>query len=570
MLHFKINSKIIKNIIMKKKLLIFLLPLSILSCSDLKEEELGQLYREDIEDLLDDPSQDFLARLTSGLYSPMVPNFTERLLFNLQETTTDEVIVPTRFSQGGGSDWYDGGRYVALHTHTWTPEEVTLTNVFNNLQKGIAGSLEVLDILSSNTESQAVKASFAEAQGLLAFYSFYMFDLYGQIPYIDISTSKNVVLFGDDAVNEIDRLLTEAIPYLTDKSGSRSGTKFNKSAAQILLAKLNLNKAVYRDRYADSFTFTNSEMNAVINYSTTVINEGGYSLAPDYFRLFDGDNDNNSATNEIIFAADLQAGVQGNRAFIAMTLSQGVYAANSGGFRGWNGFATLPEFVDTWDVSDPRYFEEHIPQKDGVLAPKDYQLNRGIQIGVQYGAVPVNSENKPSEKGNFRTDANGNYVIEVLRNFIRDNKIIDYTKEVTMKANQEAGARVYKYGYDVPGPGRDDTNMNIPLIRLADAYLMRAEAKLRNGDAFGAMADLNYVRTARGAKNITLISLDILLKERGFEFYWEQQRRTDLIRFSKFNNAYTEKPITNANYRVFPIPRNALAASLLLKQNKGY
>ncbi len=555
---------------MKKKLFIYLLPLVVLACTDLEEEELGQLDREDIENLLSDPSEDFLATLTTGLYGSLIPNFTERLVFNLQEATTDEVIVPTRFTEGGGSDWFDGGRYVTLHTHTWTPEEVTLTDVFNNLQRGIASSLETLDILSSNRENEAVQKSFAEVQGLLAFYSFYMFDLYGQIPYVDIVTAETVVLSGDEAVAEIERLLTEAIPFLNDKNASLSGTRFSKSAAQILLARLNLNKAVYKDRYATSFSFADADMDAVISNTTAVIDEGGYTMAPDYFRLFDGDNDSNSAANEIIFAADLQAGVAGNRAFIAMTLSQGVYAANSGSFRGWNGFATLPEFVDSWDTADPRYFEENIPQEEGVLAPEEYRLNRGIQVGVQYGAVPVDAEDNPTEGGNFRTDANGNYVIEVLTNFLRDNKVVDYTKEVTIESNQEAGARVYKYGYDIPGPGRWDTNMNVPLMRLADAYLMRAEAKLRKGDTAGAISDVNSVRAARGGQNVTAMTLDLMLDERGFEFYWEQQRRTDLIRFGKFNDAYTEKPVTDATLRVFPIPRNALAASSLLQQNPGY
>ncbi len=556
---------------MKRYIVFFALASFVFACSDLEEENLGELNRNDIEALLEDPNEDFLATLTSGLYSPLIPNFTDRLVFNLQEACTDEVIVPTRLSQGGGSDWFDGGRYIALHTHTWTPEEVTLTDVFDNLQRGIASSLELLDILSSNTENELVKRSFAETQGLLAFYSYYMFDLYSQIPYVDLTNGENVVLSGEDAINEIERLLNEAIPLLNNKAASQSGTRFSKAAAQMLLAKLNLNKAVYRDRYEAVFNFTDADMDQVIDVTTAIINEGEYSLATDYFRLFDGDNDMNAASNEIIFAADLQAGVSGNRALIAKTVSQGVFAADGGSFRGWNGFATLPEFVDSWDTTDPRYFEENLPQQPGTVAPSDYKLNRGIQVGIQYGAVPVDADGNPAEGGTFRKDANGDIIIEELRNFLRDNEVVNYSKEVTLETDQRAGARVYKYQYDTPGPGRWDTNINVPILRLADAYLMRAEAKLRkDGDTGGATDDVNIVRNARGASPAMGVDLDALLNERGFEFYWEMHRRTDLIRFGKFNDAYTEKPVTDAIFRVFPIPRNALAASSILQQNQGY
>ena len=559
---------------MKKYSIILFSVLFLFNCSDLEEENLGQLNRADVEKLLENPSQEFLNTLTSGLYGPLVPNFTERLVFNLQEATTDEVIVPTRLREGGGSDWFDGGRYVTLHRHTWGADEATLNDVFNNLQSGIASSLEVLDILSSNSSNAQVQIALAETKGLLAFYAYYMFDLYGQIPFIDVTTSQNQVLSGQAAMDELETLLTEAIPQLSGKDASSGGTRFSQAAAQMLLAKLYLNKAVYDDRYAASFAFNSADLQEVITQTSNVIDNGGYTLASDYFGLFEGDNDVNAASNEIIFAADLQAGVSGNRALRAMTQSQAVFAADAGSFRGWNGFAVTPEFVDTWDTSDPRFFEENLPQEPGTVAPADYRLNRGIQVGIQYGAVPVDAEGNPSEGGTFRRDADGNIIIEELRNFLRDNNVIDYSREIPIdenfQTNQNAGARVYKYEYDTPGPGRWDTNVNIPILRLADAYLMRAEALLRNGDAAGALADVNTVRAARGAAALTSIDLNGMLAERGFEFYWESHRRTDMIRFGTFNGSYTAKSESAATFRVFPIPRNALAASSLLSQNQGY
>ena len=116
------------------------------------------------------------------------------------------------------------------------------------------------------------------------------------------------------------------------------------------------------------------------------------------------------------------------------------------------------------------------------------------------------------------------------------------------------------------------------IVRLADVYMMRAEAKLRKNDAAGALADVNIVRAARTATTppppLTSMSLDILFRERGFEFYWEHQRRTDMIRFGKFEGTWTEKTNSDVKKRIFPIPQTAIdGASNIpgyLVQNQGY
>jgi hypothetical protein len=107
---------------------------------------------------------------------------------------------------------------------------------------------------------------------------------------------------------------------------------------------------------------------------------------------------------------------------------------------------------------------------------------------------------------------------------------------------------------------------------------MRAEARLRKNDAAGALADVNFVRASRTAttpaKPLTSITLDLLFRERGFEFYWEMLRRTDMIRFGKYEGTWTEKTNTDKQKRVFPIPQTAIdGASNLpgyLVQNPGY
>lgn len=544
------------------------------ACADLDEEVFDEVQVSDVEQLLENPSPEFLDNFVASAYAELIPNFSERNYFNLQESTTDLSMTPTRlWVDPSRSDWFDGGRYVTLHRHEWdASNNISVNDVWGFLQGGIAASLEILDAFDTPAalSNAALAPRRAEVQGLLAFYMWSIFDLYSQVPYIDLGTGENTVLSGDEAVQEIASLLNEAIPNLRSKEESNSGHLFSRGAAQTLLARLFLNRTVYLDRYGSGYNFSSEDMNTVISTTTDLINNGGYSLATDYFRLFDGDSDNNSATDELIFTVNLQAGLTGNKAFTAMVMSQGQYAANGGSFRGWNGFCTLPEFVDSWDTTDPRYFEENYPNEPGVIDPADYELNRGLQVGIQYGPVPVDAAGVPTEGGSFRTDENGMLVIEELKNFLRDNQVVDYSRDVAFTSNQWAGTRIFKYEYDTPGPGRWDTDINPVIFRLADVYLMRAEARMRTGDSNGALEDINTVRTARGAASLTSIDLDGMLDERAFEFYAESQRRTDLIRFERFNDPWTEKPVSDVSRRVFPIPINSLASSSNLVQNPGY
>ncbi|MGB5556277.1 MAG: RagB/SusD family nutrient uptake outer membrane protein, partial [Flavobacteriaceae bacterium] len=84
-------------------------------------------------------------------------------------------------------------------------------------------------------------------------------------------------------------------------------------------------------------------------------------------------------------------------------------------------------------------------------------------------------------------------------------------------------------------------------------------------------------RTARPDQTpapLTAIDLDILFRERGFELYWEGFRRTDQIRFGKYEDTWTDKTNADANMRLFPIPQSAIdgASGLegFLTQNQGY
>ena len=186
----------------------------------------------------------------------------------------------------------------------------------------------------------------------------------------------------------------------------------------------------------------------------------------------------------------------------------------------------------------------------------------------------------------FLKCANGKMLVAKLFHDTRNRPTlpVDFTEQIDFSiagSNYNTGYRVSKYEFSRTSvSGRNFGEPDIVILRLADIYLMRAEAKLRKTtpDPVAALADVNVVRGARTAsfpaKPLTAMSLDVLFNERGFEFYWECLRRTDMIRFGKYEGTWTEKSNTDKFKRVFPIPQTAIdGASNLpgyLTQNSGY
>ncbi|MBK8556957.1 MAG: RagB/SusD family nutrient uptake outer membrane protein [Lewinellaceae bacterium] len=138
-----------------------------------------------------------------------------------------------------------------------------------------------------------------------------------------------------------------------------------------------------------------------------------------------------------------------------------------------------------------------------------------------------------------------------------------------------------------PGSHPTFVDTDFPMFRIEDAYLMYAEAVLRGGTGGDAGTALNYVNQVRSrayngpAGNIAAnqLTLDFLLDERAREFYWECQRRTDLVRFGKLTTGTYLWPWKGGVkdgvarpdfYNVFPIPSSDLGANPNLTQNTGY
>jgi hypothetical protein len=538
------------------------------SCSKLEEKVLDESSVSGLS-----PQQQ-AEGIIAPVYAKLEDIFIHTNYFALQEISTDEAILPFR----GGTDWGDNGIYLQLHQHENISSDVNVRNTWNNILIGLSRSVTAINALPANPEPSA-KLFAAEAKGMRAYYNMLLLDLYGVVFVKDDASETSKILRGTEAVEYIKSELLAVEPIVEATTGPG---RITKGAVWGLLARLYMNAAVYKNVYAPTITFSNDDMDKVIEYCNKVISSGQYSLSNDYFSLF---NDNNHSNKELIFAVDQRANLNGHNRLAYFSLSGDQFPLPAyTGANGTDGAAITSDFYRTWvdangtvdpAVADPRFFKQNLPSAAGCVDAAAFNINRGILRGQQYGLIRQN--------GVFVKCADGKMQVDKLFYVTRSKPTmaVDFTEKVDYTvegSNYNTGYRVSKYEFSKTSvSGRNFGEHDIIILRLADIYLMRAEAKLRKGDA-SALADVNLVRAARTvttpAAPLTNITLDLLFRERGFEFYWEMVRRTDMIRFGKYEGVWTEKKNTDVRKRLFPIPQTAIdGASNLpgyLVQNPGY
>jgi len=411
-------------------------------------------------------------------------------------------------------------------------------------------------------------------------------DLYGVVFIKDDASGISKVTRGEDAVKYIEKELLEIEPVLNNTTGPGRVTK---ATVWGLLSRLYLNAAVYRDVYASSFTFKPEDMDKVIQYTDKIITSGEFQFAPEYFSLFD---DKNHTNKELIFAVDQRADLNGHNRLAYFSLSGDQFPLPAyPGANGTDGPGITSDFYRTWvnaygavdpAAADPRFYKQNLSiysnPADSCVEAAQFNINRGILRGQQYGLTK-------NPDGTFKRCPDGKMKVSKLFNVTRARPTlpVEFTEFIDFTvagSNYNTGYRVEKYEFSRGSvSGRNFGEHDIVIVRLADVYLMRAEAKLRKGGGeAAALQDVNTIRAARTARIVppplTSMSLDLLYRERGFELYWEMVRRTDMIRFGKYEGTWTEKNNTDKQKRIFPIPQTAVdGASNLpgyLTQNPGY
>lgn len=474
---------------------------------------------------------------------------TYRGVYDYNTITTDEAIIPIR-----GGNWYDGGFWQDLYLHTWKPSDGALEDTWNYLYMVIVHCNQSIDKIQTYkallTDAQ-VKAWTAEVRALRAMFYWYAMDMWGNIPLIT-SAKQTLADTGQSPRSETFRFivdeLQETAPLLPDRRSNVEGEyygRITRSVAYFLLAKLALNAEVYSDdNWTDgrrpsgseiTFNVGGTELNAwetCIAYCDS-LEQRGYTLEEQRSYNFAVHNEN---SDENIFTIPM------NKTLYA---AQFQYLFRSRHYAHGSAYGTASENGTCATLSTVReyaYGTDSVDVRWGSDFYSDTVYVDGNKVILDDGTPLVY------------------YPLEVEVN-------LTYSPYI-----ETAGARMAKYEVDrtAYNDGKNPDN-DIVLFRYADAVLMRAEAKVRNGQS--GQSDLDAIRNRVGMP-LRPATLANILSERRLELMWEGWRRQDLIRFGLYTSAYDLRPQleneASGYTTVFPIPATALNLNGRLKQNSGY
>ncbi|MEZ4855604.1 MAG: RagB/SusD family nutrient uptake outer membrane protein [Gelidibacter sp.] len=450
-----------------------------------------------------------------------------RLYWSMQELTTDEAII----------GWNDG-TIKDLHSQTWTSGNEFIRTMYSRIMYQVALTNEFLRQttdakLDARGTDDALRAEIhnyrAEVRFMRALTYWHAMDLFGNVPFVTENDPIGAFLPQQiqraDLFNYVESELLDIENTIVPARQNEYG-RADQAAVWMLLAKLYLNAEVYTGtpRYTE-----------VITYTTKIIN-AGYSIAPNpYYQLFLADNDSNGTQSEVIFPITFD----------------GIHTQSYGGMT----------------------FLVHAPV-GGSMVPANYGINGGW-AGIRTTSTFVDQfpgeENSADGRALFYTAGQSKEITNVSA--FNNGYAIEKFRNVDVNGNQ---------GSDATG---DMPDTDFPMFRLADAYLMYAEANLRGGggSAADAVTYINLLReraygNTSGDISQSDLTLDFILSERSRELFWEGHRRTDLIRFGKFSDSgvwpwkgNVAQGVTTEAYRdLMPIPATDLGVNTNLQQNEGY
>lgn len=443
----------------------------------------------------------------SPIYAPMREFIDWGGWWFANEMTGDGTCGPTR-----GSDWDDGGKWRALHQHTWDNNTEAINSMWSRFYNGVIEANKFIEEQQAFGDAEPVKIAVAKAKVLRAYYYYLLIDNYKDVPYVtsylnaELTPSRN---FRQDIFAKITSDIETEAPIIP---ASNTKTGVTKGFAYSLLARLYLNAEVY----TGTPQWAKAEQ-----YADSVILLGQYALESDPMKPFVTNNENSPENIFLIpFDEDTYQGFNLHMRTLHYN-SNLTYNMTAGP---WNGFAVMKDHYDTYDDADKR--------KEGYFL-----------VGQQYAA-----------DGSMIYDQGAGGEALVFDPFI-PALLMDAT--YTAVQIRMSGARVKKF--EIKDGAKDNLSNDFPLFRYADVLLMKAEAMIRqgrNGDEY-----INPIRERAGIEPLSGATLDDLLAERGREFFWEALRRGDLIRFGKFNRAWWEKQASTPDRNTFPIPQWAIDAN---------
>lgn len=528
-----------------------LLAMTLTGCTDLDMSPNSQYTEDPSQNSGVDPMIVVEAKMADVYYH--LAGTLGRRYMEAQCLASDE-FTPLAFAGG----YYDSGTYAHQALHCSSPNDASI-GWYDDVTAGITKANTILEDLGSGASAQMK----APARAIRAYYTWILMDSYGDTPILDKVQAEGSVVprsSRKEVAEWIESELNDIIPALTDDVTENTYGKPTKWMAEALLAKLYINWPVYTaesvDQY-DAATVANPKLDACIAACDEIINSGKFNLGSvDYLHKFSYDN--GWQVEDFIYAIPYDAinrqGMQyaRPRTFKDMkNLLPNVYGSTDKFTQSFGGnMVVTPEFAKLFSL-------------DGDIR------NLSILRGDVY--VRDLKTLRPTTEP-FMYKGNQVHFTEDITLAKKDNNI-----DVGNDANAyQQGCHSIKW-FTTPADynnGRNQSN-DLPIFRFADILLMKAEALTRQGSS-GAKALFNQIRTYAGAPTIANEpTLQEIYDERGREFFDENWRRNDMIRFGHYEDEFFPhyKDFPDASFdkrhRIFPVPQNTINLNGW-EQNPGY
>lgn len=460
-----------------------------------------------------------------------------------------------------GTDYFDKGENIHPSIHNFMSSDDP-ASYWTDLASGITKCNKIIE------EFKETPKVAAPARLMRAFYHFILMDSYGDVPVLDHLPADNEAVVRSprkEVAEFIEKEVKECLPDLSDKNDASTYGKPNKWMAEALLVKLYINWGVYTcgdvTKY-DVATTKNSKLDECVKYCDDIIGSGLFNLNDPYRKKFMFDN--GPQIKDFIYAMPYdKVSAQGllygrYRAFrrIDDGDTEGYYGGKMG--KSCAGICAMnPEFADLFCL-------EGDDRNDAVLKGKVFI----------HDAITGEETDKP---------------------YIYKGTQLELTKTITLQegglATLNCGATPdgWRQGYRsikfYPNPNeysaynRYQSN-DVPIFRYADIILTKAEAVKRGATATNGDTPQSLFNQIRSYVHAPLLdhdpSLQEILDERGREFFDENWRRNDMIRFGTFESEYGFHKHSNPDARfdktcrILPVPDNILKENTNWEQNPGY
>jgi hypothetical protein len=445
-----------------------------------------------------------------------------RVWWNFQTMTTDEAVW----------SWEGDVGTKELNRTNWDGNNPFIRGFYSRVMFQVALANEFLrqsteEKLNARNISQEDRNDIAkfriEARALRAMAYYHIMDIYGQALFFDENLSVGEIGSKYNRQQLFEYIESELLSILPDMFAPNSAPygRVDAGFARMILAKIYLNSNVYIGQNK------NQECMAIL---APVLSE--YTLSTNYLDNFKADN---HLSPEIIFG--------------------------------------IPQ-----DGTNIRSFSAVTVMLNGQIGSIEQNgADFGIQTGGWGGALRVRKE--------FALKFDGpTYSNDTRNTLIIGTRSIDIFDILARNQGYLVGKFSNKTSTGISGSNNEFPDTDFPMFRLADAYLMYAEAQLRK-DGTANSTSINYVNALRlrannnNFVNASTLTLNFLLDERTREMYWEGHRRQDLIRFNKFTGDdylwewkgnIKDGTSISERYNLFPFHPNTLGANPGLVQNPGY